>query len=174
MRKYIFTVVIPLFLVLAVAGFLYKRYRIPPSIDLPVIALTDLSGHQVSLSSYAGHPLFISFFATWCGPCMRELPELADLQTKLSSQKLQVICICDEPVEKLQALQAHFGDRLIFLHSEKSFHEINIYTYPTNYIFNATGVKVYEQVSPEDWESKEVIERISHQIENTTLGDAQR
>jgi thiol-disulfide isomerase/thioredoxin len=164
MRKYIFTVVIPLFLVLAVAGFLYKRYRIPPSIDLPVIALTDLSGHQVSLSSYAGHPLFISFFATWCGPCMRELPELADLQTKLSNQKLQVVCICDEPIEKLQTLQAHFGDKLIILHSEKSFHDINIYTYPTNYIFNAKGVKVYEQVNPEDWESADVINRISQLI----------
>ena len=164
MRKYIFTVVIPLFLVLAVAGFLYKRYRIPPSIDLPVIALTDLSGHQVSLSSYAGNPLFISFFATWCGPCMRELPELADLQTKLSNQKLQVVCICDEPIEKLQTLQAHFGDKLIILHSEKSFHDINIYTYPTNYIFNAKGVKVYEQVNPEDWESADVINRISQLI----------
>jgi thiol-disulfide isomerase/thioredoxin len=165
MRKYIFTVVIPLFLVLTVAGFLYKRYRIPPSIDLPVIALTDLSGSKVSLQSYAGHPLFISFFATWCGPCMRELPELADLQSKLSNQKLQVICICDEPIEKLQTLQAHFGDRLIILHSEKSFHDIDIYTYPTNYIFNAKGVKVYEQVNPEDWESVDVINRINRLIE---------
>ena len=165
MRKYIFTVVIPLFFVLAVAGFLYKRYRIPPSIDLPVIALTDLSGHQVSLSSYAGHPLFISFFATWCGPCMRELPELADLQSKLSDQKLRIVCICDEPIEKLQALQERFGDRLILLHSEKSFHDIKIYTYPTNYIFNAKGLKVYEQVNPEDWESTDVINRIRQLIQ---------
>ena len=165
MKRYIFAVVIPLFLVLAAAGFFYKRYRIPPTIDLPVILLTNLSGHEVFLQSYAGHPLFISFFASWCGPCMRELPELADLQSKLSDQKLQVVCICDEPVEKLQALQAHFGDRLIFLHSEKKFHDINIYTYPTNYIFNPKGLKVYEQLYPEDWESTDVINRIRQLIE---------
>jgi hypothetical protein len=96
---------------------------------------------------------------------MRELPELAELQSRLSNQKLQVVCICDEPVEKLKALQARFGDRLIILHSEKSFHDINIYTYPTNYIFNAKGLKVYEQVNPEDWENTDVINRISHLIE---------
>jgi thiol-disulfide isomerase/thioredoxin len=160
MKKYVLTKVIPALIVLAVAGFLYKRYYIPPSIDLPVMALTDLSGHPVSLQNYAGRPLFINFFATWCGPCIGELPELADLRSKLSDQKLQVICICDEPVGKLQNIQDRFGDRLIILHSEKSFHDMGIYTYPTNYIYNARGLKVYEHVNPEDWENAEVIDRV--------------
>lgn len=160
MRKQIFTVVIPVLIVLAVAGFLYKRYRIPPSIDLPVIALTDLSGYPVSLQSYASRPLFVNFFATWCGPCIRELPELANLRSKLSDQKLQILCISDEPVEKLQNIQDQFGDRLTVLHSVKSFHDMGIYTYPTNYIYNARGLKVYEHINPEDWSSEEVVDRV--------------
>jgi hypothetical protein len=96
---------------------------------------------------------------------MRELPELADLESALSDQKLQVICICDEPIEKLQQLQARFGDRLIILHSETKFHDLGIYTYPTNYIFNSNGKKVYEMVNPEDWENQEVINRIKQLIE---------
>jgi thiol-disulfide isomerase/thioredoxin len=128
------------------------------------MALTDINGRKVSLQSYAGNPLFLSFFATWCGPCMRELPELADLKTKLSDQKLQLVCICDEPVEKLQALQARFGDKLIILHSEKSFHDIGIYTYPTNYIYNASGKKVYEKVNPDDWENPEIVEMVKMMI----------
>ena len=159
MKKYIITVVIPFFIVLGVAAFLYKRYRIPPTIDLPVMSLTDMNGNKVSLQSYAGHPLFLSFFATWCGPCMRELPELADLKSKLSDQKIQVICISDESMDKLQNLQSQVGERLIILHSEKSFHDMGIYTYPTNYIFNASGMKVYEKVNPEAWESKEVMNK---------------
>ena len=165
MRKYIFTLVIPVIIALAVGGFLYKRYRIPPAIDLPVIALTDLSGHPVSLQTYAGHPLFINFFATWCGPCMRELPELADLRSKLSDQKLQVICISDGPVEKLKNIQERFGNGLVILHAEKELHDMGIYTYPTNYIYNSDGRKVYEQVNPDDWESAPVVERIKNLIE---------
>lgn len=152
-------------LAIAVAGFFYKRYKVPPHIELPVISLTDLDGRKVSLDEYTGHPLFISFFATWCGPCMRELPELADLKTKLTAQQLQVVCICDEPVEKLRPLQTQFGDRLTILHSEAKFHDIGIYTYPTNYIFNAQGTKVYDKVDPDDWESSEVVERIRKLID---------
>jgi thiol-disulfide isomerase/thioredoxin len=159
MRKQIFTLVIPALIVLLVVGFLYKRYRIPPSIDLPVIALTDLSGHPVSLQSYAGHPLFVNFFATWCGPCIQELPELADLRLKLSDQKLQIVCISDEPVEILKNIQSQIGNQLIILHSEKKLKETGIYAYPTNYIYNARGQKVYEKVNAENWEDNEVVER---------------
>lgn len=160
MKKNMVTIAITFIIALAVGGFFYKRYNIPPSIALPDMALTDLNGQKVSLQSYAGHPLFLSFFATWCGPCMRELPELADLRMKLADQKLQLVCICDEPLEKLQTLQTRFGDKLIILHSEKSFHDIGIYTYPTNYIYNAQGQKVYEQVAEEDWEKTEVVDRV--------------
>ena len=165
MKKQILTLVIPTLIVLVVAGFLYKRYKIPPAIDLPEIALTDLYGHHVSLQSYASHPLFVNFFATWCGPCIKELPELADLRSQLSDQKLQVICICDESISKLQNIQNRFGDRLIILHSEKSLHDIGIYTYPTNYIYNSQGRKVYEHVNPEDWENSDVVTRIRKMIE---------
>ena len=165
MKKNIMTVIIPLLIAVAVAGFLYKRYNIPPAIDLPDMVLTDLNGQKVSLQSYAGHPLFLSFFATWCGPCIKELPELADLRVKLSGQKLQLVCICDEPPEKLRKLQARFGDQLIILHSEKGFHDIGIYTYPTNYIFNASGKKVYEKVNPDDWDNPEVVQMVKKLIQ---------
>jgi peroxiredoxin len=164
MKKNSYAIIILFFICIAVAGFLYRRYKVPPSINLPVIALTDLSGHPVSLSSFAGHPLFISFFATWCGPCMRELPELADLHSALADRHLQVVCICDEPIGKLRDIQARFGDCLIVLHSERSFHDIGIYTYPTNYICNASGMKVYQKVNPEDWEDPEVVARIGKLI----------
>jgi thiol-disulfide isomerase/thioredoxin len=162
-KAYIFIAL--LVIAAGISGLLYKRYRIPPVLDMPALALTDLDGHRVSLQSYYGHPLFINFFATWCGPCMRELPDLAELQNKLAGQKLQVICICDEPVEKLQSLKSRLGDKLIILHSDSSFHDIGVYTYPTNYIFNAKGQKVYEKVNPDDWDNVEVVNKIRHLIE---------
>jgi len=165
MKKAPISILILVVFVFSTAGFLYIRYEVPPTIDLPDISLTDLSGHKVSLQSYSGHPLFLSFFATWCGPCMRELPELADLRVKLIHQHLQLVCISDESIEKLQLLQAHYGSQLIILHSEKDFHDIGIYTYPTNYIFNARGLKVYEKVNPDDWQSETVINRVKQLIE---------
>ncbi len=45
-----------------------------PAFRLPALAQ---SGQQVSLSSYAGKPLIVNFFASWCGPCQQETPLLA-------------------------------------------------------------------------------------------------
>ena len=165
MKKGPISMVILLIAGLGAVGFLYKRYRVPPAINLPVISLTDLHGNAVSLQSYSGHPLFINFFATWCGPCMRELPDLADLKSKLADENLQVVCISEDPLEKLQTLQERLGDGVTILHTTKPFHDINVYTYPTNYIYNAKGQKIYEKVGPDDWESNELVNKIRKLIE---------
>lgn len=160
MKKYILPLVIVIGIGIVAAAILYKRYNIPPYMELTAISLSDLKGHPVSISSYGGEPIFINFFASWCGPCIKEMPELSYLKSKLANQQLQVLCVSDEPIEKLQALQARFGDDLIFLHSDKPLHDLGIYTYPTNYIFNTKGEKVYANVNTEDWESDEVVLKI--------------
>jgi thiol-disulfide isomerase/thioredoxin len=145
---------------IGIGAFFYKRYHVPPAIDMPAITLTDLSGNKVTLQSYSGKPLFVSFFATWCGPCIQEMPDLIDLKAKLSDKNLTIVCISDEPIEKLQKVETYAGDQLIFLHSETSLHDIGIYTYPTNYIFNAKGKKVYDKVNPDHWNEPALVEQI--------------
>ncbi len=44
--------------------------------SLPEIVLDDLAGTPTALSSFAGQPLLINFWATWCAPCVREIPML--------------------------------------------------------------------------------------------------
>ncbi len=148
---------------LGVAAFFYKRYHVPPHVDIPSIAVTDLSGQPISLSAYRGRPLFLSFFASWCGPCMREMPDLAALHDTLREKKLSIICISDDPMEKLQTLQAIYGDRLTFLHTA-SLHDIGIYTYPTNYIYDALGRKIYDQVNPDHWTDPALIKNIKQSL----------
>ena len=46
---------------------------------LPDIVLNDLNGTPAPLSSFAGQPLLINFWATWCAPCLREIPMLKEL-----------------------------------------------------------------------------------------------
>jgi thiol-disulfide isomerase/thioredoxin len=159
MRKHLSTYLI-IIVAICVAIFYYQRYRVPPVIDLPGIDLIDLNGHKININSLSGHPLFISFFATWCGPCIHELPQLADLADKLTDLGLQVICISDEPIVKLQILSARFSGRILFLHSTTDMHSYGIYTYPTNYIFNNKGTRVYQKTEPEEWQDSAVIARV--------------
>jgi len=44
--------------------------------NVPEFSFTTLDGNTASISDYEGKTILINFFATWCGPCMKELPEL--------------------------------------------------------------------------------------------------
>src|SRR3989344_1020045 len=48
-------------------------------VGAPDFTLTDVNDKKVSLSDFKGKPVFLNFFATWCPPCMREMPMIADL-----------------------------------------------------------------------------------------------
>jgi thiol-disulfide isomerase/thioredoxin len=58
---------------------------------LPDFSLGNLAGERQSIQSWPGKPLLINFWATWCGPCLREIPMLKELQT--ARPDLQVIGI---------------------------------------------------------------------------------
>jgi thiol-disulfide isomerase/thioredoxin len=60
---------------------------------LPAIALTDRDGRKRTLSDWAGRPLMVNFWATWCGPCRREIPLLNKVRAERASQKLEIIGI---------------------------------------------------------------------------------
>jgi thiol-disulfide isomerase/thioredoxin len=63
---------------------------------LPEFSLANLDGEQQSIRSWPGKPLLINFWATWCGPCLREIPMLKELQAARSD--LQVVGIAiDKP-----------------------------------------------------------------------------
>jgi thiol-disulfide isomerase/thioredoxin len=69
----------------------------PPAVaSLPDFSLANLAGDQQSIQSWPGKPLLINFWATWCAPCLREIPMLKELQT--SRPDLQVVGIAiDKP-----------------------------------------------------------------------------
>ena len=86
------------------AGILAQRLTATPDITtestpqnaLPAFTLPDLSGQQRSISEWQGKILIINFWATWCPPCRKEIPEFIKLQQELGDQGLQFIGIAIE------------------------------------------------------------------------------
>ena len=68
---------------------------------LPDFTLANLAGEPQSIKTFGGKPMLINFWATWCGPCLREIPMLKQLQA--ARPDIQIVGIAidkPEPVEK--------------------------------------------------------------------------
>lgn len=70
----------------AAAGYAYTRAT-PPEPATPLdtlldLSLPDLAGQPQTLSQWRGQPMVINFWATWCKPCVKEMPELQAIQEK--------------------------------------------------------------------------------------------
>jgi thiol-disulfide isomerase/thioredoxin len=136
---------------LLIAGFLFNRYRVAPSVNFPDLALTDLNNNPVNLKQFQGKNVFVNFFATWCGPCIREMPSLQSAQASLQPDNFVFICISDEPITRLQSFVHRTQKKLIILHSVENMHGHNIYTIPTSYLLNKEGKVVFKKIGDSDW-----------------------
>ncbi len=65
----------------------------PVPARLPDLTLPDLKGSPTPLSSFAGRPLIVNFWATWCAPCRREIPLLRELRQRHRAERLEVVGI---------------------------------------------------------------------------------
>lgn len=78
-----------------------KAFRVAAGQKAPDFTLTNLAGDTVSLSQLKGKVLYVDFWATWCGPCIRELPYAEQLKNKFKDREVAFVYISvdDNPME---------------------------------------------------------------------------
>jgi len=75
----------------------------------PDFSLSDASGTAVDADDFDGQPLLLNFWATWCAPCVEEMPMLAELQRSHVQNGLQVVGIAVDEPERAQAFARDLG-----------------------------------------------------------------
>ncbi|HEX7814225.1 MAG TPA: TlpA disulfide reductase family protein [Dyella sp.] len=74
----------------------------------PDLSLPDIRGQRHTLSSFRARRVLLNAWATWCGPCLKEMPELAQAQAKFGEKELIVVGIAmDDPGRVGNFLAAH-------------------------------------------------------------------
>ena len=142
----------------------------------PAAPFVDGEGTEVTFQDFEGQVVLVNYWATWCGPCEREMPSLAALQTARGDDAFKVVAISVDSPEDLdyaeQRLRELSGGVLEFyrLADGPDGWQVVYDTgagggFPTTILYDKTGLKVAKVEGEADWASYEAIGLID-QIKN--------
>ena len=151
--------------ILLIAGILFWWGCNPQRISLDSISATDLDGNIVDWNIYKGKPLFINFWATWCGPCLYEKPRIEALRKKLEPKGWVFIMLSDESTDKIRRYQAAKKYPFIFLHLSRSRKWKGVVEIPHTYIFNRDGKTVMDKMGAQDWDTPAMLTELEKAVE---------
>ncbi|MDE2434930.1 MAG: TlpA family protein disulfide reductase [Sphingomonadales bacterium] len=124
--------------------------------QLPEFLLKDSAGKELRLSSLKGKPVLINLWATWCAPCVAELPALNRLAAKRSGD-LRIVTVSQDLAQP-EKVAAFLKDKAPLLepwldpnNDLTTFYETT--TLPTSIFYDARGREVWRYVGPRYWDN---------------------
>jgi peroxiredoxin len=120
----------------------YKEYeQIDKERQAATFSLRDLTGKQWSLKDLRGKVVLVNFWATWCPPCRKEMPDLNALHKRFQGQGLVVLAISDEeePVVRKFLSENPYDFPIIVDHSEATNKAFRVEGIPKSLVYNRAG-----------------------------------
>ena len=141
-----------------------------PPVPAPLGTFQDLDGRAVRLADFKGSLVVLNFWATWCAPCIREMPSLDRLQAALGGRGLRVVAVSIDRggakvvvpfAEKLGL--AHLG---LYLDPKATLaRAFGLTGLPTTYLIDAEGRTVGGLSGPAEWDAPEARALIEHYLD---------
>jgi cytochrome c biogenesis protein CcmG, thiol:disulfide interchange protein DsbE len=152
-----------LFALLLLAGC-YSGSR-PPHIGnrAPDFTLKD-ADRSVTLSQLHGQVVVLNFWATWCAPCVEEMPSLVQMQQMLKSKGVTVLAVSeDEDSSAYERFLKQHGVSLLTVrdNQHRSNNLYGTFKFPETYIIDRNGVMRRKFIGPVDWTQPEITQYLS-------------
>ena len=135
-----------------------------PELDF---SLADFKDKTHTLANYRGKVLLVNFWASWCPPCIYEMPELTRLQQQLGDRAFEIIAInVGEKKYKVHKFTRLINFELPVLldTSNQAFKDWRVQTLPTSFLVDAKGVVRHKIRGNPGWEQQETIALIEQLI----------
>ncbi len=140
-----------------------NRGQLPRELGAVAPSFTIRDGEQtVSLRQYRGQVVLLNFWASWCPPCIEELPSLLALHHRLPKLVIIGVSIDQDPQAYRNFLAENHIDFLTIRDpSQAVMHSYGTVQIPDSYVINRSGHIVRKYVSAQNWSSPEIIQTLS-------------
>jgi thiol-disulfide isomerase/thioredoxin len=140
------------------AAFLVRAEREP----VPNLSFKDANGGALTLDKWKGRVVLVNLWATWCAPCRKEMPTLADLQKQLGSKDFEVVALSVDR-KGIAASSAYLkgtGADVLGLYVDdttKALDDLQGLGLPLTVLVDRRGREIGRLLGPAEWNSAESI-----------------
>jgi peroxiredoxin len=134
----------------------------PPHIgtSAPHFTVQD-SDRKVSLDEFRGKIVVLNFWATWCPPCVDEMPSLVQMQQKMKGKGVEVLAISvDADQSAYQNFLKNYKVDLLTVRDpdQKSNNLYGTFKFPETYVIDRQGILRRKFIGPIDWSQPEIVD----------------
>ncbi len=154
-----------------------QKTTVPQGFDLvqgkpqaPPTLFSNVNGDPISLKFFRGKVVVLNLWATWCAPCVTEMPSLDRLASRFESDRLVVLAVSQDkggsavvtPFLMRLALQKLkiFADP-----SGRLFRDFGVRGLPTTFIIDPSGATIARVEGPLDWDAGDVVRYLTGMVE---------
>ena len=136
----------------------------PKQIDKPAPDFTISDGtRSLQLSSYRGKVVLLNFWASWCAPCVEEIPSLNQLQRQMPQLMVVGVDLDEDPEAYHRFLARHEVDFLTIRDPQQHSNALyGTHIYPETYAIDRNGQIRRKFIIVQDWTSPEIVDYLSH------------
>jgi len=145
------------------------RPRLGKGVSAPDFALPDLDGKTVNLADYKGKVVLLNIWATWCPPCVEEMPSMEKLHQELKDEDFEILAVSID-VSGAKAvipfMKKHKLSFSVLTDTEGAIKSLYQTTgVPESFIIDRQGIIVEKVIGPRDWAAPSTIRSFRNLIQ---------
>ena len=115
------------------------------------VKLKDLNGQSIDLGQYKGKTIFINFWATWCKPCIQEMPTINNAQSLFKNEDVVFLFASNEEIDQIKKFSKKHSYNFSYVKLE-NMEELKIQALPTTFIFDSEGKLKFSETGFRMWD----------------------
>ncbi len=146
------------------------RFEARSATPAPELKANDLKGAPKTLADYRGKVVLLNFWASWCPPCLREMPSMERLRLKMAGRPLAIVALDSaETADEVNGFLSRMklGFPILLDPDGSNTKRWKVFALPTTFLLDAEGRLRYVLTGPTEWDEGEALAVIESLLAET-------